>query len=259
MGNSTPRESFKYMYLSLFYMDIINSLERLGLTNTESIIYLALLKIGESTAVQLAKETKVHRRTIYDNLNIILKKGLVGYKIRNNVKYFEASDPITFQSFLEEKEKMLTNILPTLQSYYKNKQKSPQINVYIGVQGAKSIIEEAIQTKQTLYWVGGGLYFFDVIGFSRKFIEEKLSRTNIKIIQTATPNIKEKLKIFKKNNIKILPEKYSSKVGYLIYGNTIAIGLLQEKEITIIKITDDEFSKGYKNYFDIMWNIGKNI
>ncbi|UZE93937.1 MAG: hypothetical protein IB618_04245 [Candidatus Pacearchaeota archaeon] len=240
-------------------MEIINNLEKLGLTNTESTIYLALLKIGESTAVQLAKEIKIHRRTIYDNLNILLKKGLVGYKIKNNVRYFEANNPITFQSFLEEKEKTLTNILPALQSYYKNKQKSPQINVYIGVQGAKSIIEEAIQTKQTLYWVGGGLYFFDAIGYSRKFIEEKLSRTDIKIIQTATPNIKEKLKIFKKNNIKILPEKYSSKVGYLIYGNTIAIGLLQEKEMIIIKIISKEFSKGYKNYFDIMWNLGKNI
>ena len=91
-------------------MEIERALESLGLTKTESIIYLTLLKIGESTAVQLAKETKVHRRTIYDNFNILLKKGLVNFKIKNGVKYFGATNPITLQTFLEEKEKILSNI-----------------------------------------------------------------------------------------------------------------------------------------------------
>ncbi len=240
-------------------MDIINHLESLGLTNTESTIYLTLLKIGESTAVQLAKETSVHRRTIYDNLNILLKKGLVNYIIKNKVKYFEATNPITLQTFLEEKENTLSTILPILQSFYNNKQKSPQINVYVGIQGAKSIIEEAIQTNKTLYWVGGGLYFFDAVGFSRKFIEEKLSKADIKIIQAETPNIKDKLKIFKKDNIRLLPKQYTSYVGYMIYGDVVAIGLIQEKEITMIKVTSKEFSEGYKKYFDMIWNIGKHI
>jgi len=69
---------------------------------------------------------------------------------------------------LEEKNKTLINILPALNSYYKNKQKPLSINIYSGIQGAKAIIEEAIQTKQTLYWVGGGLYFFDSLGFFKK-------------------------------------------------------------------------------------------
>ena len=240
-------------------MDIIKNIESLGLTNTESTIYLALLKIGESTAVQLSKEIEIHRRTIYDNLNILLKKGLVNFKIKNGVKYFEANNPKTLKIFLEEKEKTLADILPVLNSHYKNKQKSPQINIYSGIQGAKSIIEEAVQTKQTLYWVGGGLSFFDVLGFSRKFIEDKLSKADIKMVQVAKQDIEEKLKIFKKQNIRLLPRKYLSNIGYLIYGDKVAIGLIQEKEITMIKITSEDFSKGFKNYFDILWNMGKSV
>ena len=240
-------------------MDIIKNIESLGLTNTESIIYLALIKVGKSTVVQLSKEIEIHRRTIYDNLNILLKKGLVSYIIKSGVKYFEATNPMTLRVFLEEKEKTLSNILPALQSFYKNRQKSPQINIYAGVQGAKSIIEEAVQIKHTLYWVGGGLSFFDAVGFSRKFIEDKLSKTNIKIVQVAKSNIEDKLKIFKKQNIRLLPQKYLSNVGYLIYGDIVVIGLIQEKEITMIKITSEDFVKGFKNYFDIMWNIGKSI
>ncbi|MEA3248099.1 MAG: helix-turn-helix domain-containing protein [Nanoarchaeota archaeon] len=240
-------------------MDLQKNLELLGLTKTESTIYLSLLKIGEATAVKLAKETSVHRRTIYDNLNILLKKGLVNFAIKNNVKYFKATNPLAFQGFLEEKEKILSNTLPSLNSFYQNKQTSPQINIHVGIQGAKSIIEEAIQTNKTLYWVGSGLSFFDAIGFSRKFIEEKLSKTTIKIIQTETLDIKAKLKIFKKENIRLLPKKYLSSIGYLIYDNIVVIGLIQEKEITMIKLTSKDFTTGFKNYFDIMWQIGKKI
>jgi len=60
-------------------MEINKQLESLGLTTTESKIYTALLRAGESTAVQLSKEIEIHRRTIYDNLNILLKKGLVNF------------------------------------------------------------------------------------------------------------------------------------------------------------------------------------
>ena len=238
-------------------MDTLKAIESLGLTSTEAQIYLALLKIGGSTAVQLSKEVQIHRRTIYDNLSILLRKGLVNSKTINGVKYFEANSPVTFKIFLEEKNRTLSELLPILKSQYATKQKTPMINVYVGIQGAKSIIEEAIQTKQALYWVGGGLYFIDALGFSKKFIEEKLFTADIQMIQAESKNIREKLKIFKKNSVRLLPERYSSHVGYLIYGDVVAIGLIQDGGMTMIKVTSKEFSEGYKKYFDIMWNIGK--
>lgn len=240
-------------------MDVLKNLEMFGLTPTEAKIYLALLRSGESTAVGLARKTDIHRRTIYDNIEILLKKGIINYKIREGVRYFSANNPNTFKIFLEEKDKALESILPLLNSYYKNTISLPLINIYSGIGGVKSIIEEAIESKQTLYWVGGGLYFFDNLGFSKRFIEEKLSKANIMMVQAETKNIKEKLKIFKKENIRLLPSDASSFVGYLVYGQTVAIGLIQEDNITMIKVVNKEFSQGYKKYFDIMWDIGKKI
>ena len=79
------------------------------------------------------------------------------------------------------------------------------------------------------------------------------------MIQAKTKNIIKKLKPFKKENIRFLPEKYSSKIGYLIYGNTVAIGLIGNNDITIIKITSKEFVKGYKNYFELLWKIAVSL
>jgi len=202
----------------------------------------------------LAKETSIHRRTIYDNLAILIKKGLVGYKLKSNIKYFEAINPKTLQGFLNEKKNTLSEILPSLINLFENKQKTPQITIIEGIQGGKSLIEEATKSNKTIYWMGGGLFFFDAIGFSKEFVEKRLSESKIKIIQAKTPNIEKKLKHFKKENIKLIPKKYVSKIGYIIYNDTVAIGLIQEKGIITIKIVSEEFAKGFKNYFEMIWN-----
>ena len=234
-------------------MELQSKLETLGLTSTESKLYLTLLQIGSSTAVQIAKETSIHRRTIYDNLAILIKKGLVSYKLNKGVKYFEAINPNVLNSFLDQKKHTLTDILPSLINLFENTQKTPQITVIEGVEGGKSIIEEAGNQKGEVYWMGGGLFFFDNLGFSKNFVEEKLIKMKLKIIQPKTHGIEKKLEKFKKESYKILPSKYISKVGYVVYGNTVALGLIQEKGITTIKIVNEEFSKAFRNYFDLIW------
>jgi len=232
-----------------------NNLEQLGLSNTESKIYLKLLKIGESTAVQLAKEIKIHRRTIYDNLNILIKKGFVNYKNKDKVKYFSANDPKTFKLLLEEKNKIFENILPILSQFYSNQQKTPEISILSGLEGGKVILQEMLESKTIIYWMGGGLKILDLLGYSKAFIIKKLKKLKIKLIQ---PNIKEDFVIFPKKNIKILPQKYESNISFFIYDNTVVLGLIQNEDITIIKIKSNDFVKGYKNYFKLIWD-RKNV
>ena len=151
-------------------MNELTALQDLGLNDKEAKIYLALLKLGESTSVQIAKEIDVHRRTIYDNLNILMKKGIVGYKIKKGVKYFNASNPNSFGIFLEEKQHIFDDVLPSLLNRYKEKTTFPVIDVHVGTEAVKTILEDVIRQKGEAYWVGGGLFFFDTLGFSKQFI-----------------------------------------------------------------------------------------
>ncbi len=43
----------------------------------------------------------------------------------------------------------------------------------------------------------------------------------------------------------------------MVYENTVAIGLIQEKGITTIKIVNEEFAKAFKNYFELVWKVAK--
>ena len=62
-------------------------LEKIGLSKSESQIYLRLLEIGSCKAGRLAKETKYNRTTIYKVLESLIQKGLVSYVLKENRKY----------------------------------------------------------------------------------------------------------------------------------------------------------------------------
>jgi|SRR3989338_8955717 len=240
-------------------MDLQDALRKIGLSETEAKIYLALLKKKESTAVQLSKETEVHRRTIYDNLNILLRRGIVNFKIKDGVKYFQATNPESLKIFLEEKNKILNDALPNLKSFYESDEKSPKINVFVGLEGAKAVVEEAVKSNKNVYWVGGGLFFFKALNFSRKFIEQKAKKMKMKTVQPNIPEVKDLLSIMKKDNIRVLPKSFIARVGYMIYENVVIIGIIQEKEITTIQIINEDSAKAFTNYFNVMWNMAKPL
>jgi len=89
-------------------------LQELGLNRRESICYVSLLELGSSRVGQIVKKTGIPSSKIYEILDKLIKRGLVSYIIKNNVKYFQASDPKNLLNYIEEKKKKLEQILPQL-------------------------------------------------------------------------------------------------------------------------------------------------
>ena len=63
-------------------------LEEIGLTKTEIKLYLALLKLGQSTTTGIVREAQVHASKVYEFLDKLIQKGLVTYVIKANKRYF---------------------------------------------------------------------------------------------------------------------------------------------------------------------------
>ena len=56
-----------------------DAFEQLGLTKSESKIYLTLLDYGSMLAGKVAEKAGIHRRNVYDALHRLIEKGLVSY------------------------------------------------------------------------------------------------------------------------------------------------------------------------------------
>ena len=80
---------------------MINNLEALksaGLNDREALTYLDLQQNGESQTGKICKRTRIPSSQIYMILESLLEKGLVNFKIVNNIKVYRASDPDTLSN-----------------------------------------------------------------------------------------------------------------------------------------------------------------
>ena len=123
-------------------------LEEIGLTANESKVYLSLIELGSSSAGQIIQKTGLHRAVVYDLLERLIEKGLVGHVITGRKKYFEATNPQRLKQILKEKENKLDTILPQLLELSKF-QTALDVKIYKGKEGLKTVFENIIRNKPT--------------------------------------------------------------------------------------------------------------
>ena len=127
-------------------------LKKLGLTEGEAKVYLALLKLRTTTVGPLVKKSKVSYSKIYDVINRLLDKGLINYIQKEKTKHFQAVEPIRIIDFLKDKQekvenkiKLFNKILPNLKNYSEQDNKKEDASIFVGFNGLKSAYEELLK------------------------------------------------------------------------------------------------------------------
>ena len=137
-------------------------LKKLGLTDGEARVYLALLNLNSSTVGPIAKKSKVAYSKIYSVLERLLKKGLASYITKERTKYFQALDPERLIEYVEKKkleleksEKDLGNLIPLLKSRLK-KEKKREAEIFVGEKGLMTaheiLLEEAEKNSKLRFF-----------------------------------------------------------------------------------------------------------
>ena len=231
-------------------------MQEAGLTKNESLIYKALLELGPSLAGQISRKTGLHRRTVYDVIEMLIKKGLVGYILKNNRKIFESASPERFLDILKEKQNSINEFLPEMMALYTKTQEKQETNFYKGRLGLKTVLEDQLKSKtKEILILGASPLAYEILEFYFKWFDKKRKSRKIKsrIIFNKT---NKKIKI-PYSEIKFLPSKYSSPLAVNIYRDKVAIILWSKENLIAIVIKNKEISEGYKKYFELMWKIAK--
>ena len=103
------------------------TLVRTGLSKNEAKVYLTLLKLGKATAVEITRMSKVHRVNVYDVLERLIEKGLIGTVIQAKKKIYEVASPEHLIYLLKEKEEALDKVMPQLKAEFKEKKEKQQV------------------------------------------------------------------------------------------------------------------------------------
>ena len=232
-------------------------LKKLGLQESDIKIYLSLLKRGLSTATQIAQHTALNRSHIYDKLDILLEKGLISFVIKNNVKYFQASNPEKILDYISEMQKDIQSIIPDLNKIQSTPKSRTSVELYQGKEGMKTVFKDIIREKKDYFVFGEEGKFQKILPIFIQQLLRDIKRFNLTEHLLSKEDQRGKIVTTSKNTkIKYLPDKYFSPVMTAVYGDKTAIFIWSDPLFAIL-IKDKDVAKSFKSYFDLLWEIAK--
>ena len=230
-------------------------LEKVGLTRNEAKIFLTLLEHGPLLAGIISRKSGIHRRTVYDSLERLIKKGLVSYIVTNNRKYFEAANPERVMQILKEKEESIADIMPKLLVKYKFSKEKQETVFYKGKNGLKTVFEDQIAVGKEILILGASPIANKTLKYYFHWFDKRRKQKGISVrMITQRGAVFPKIPLCKK---RFIPKRYSSPSAINIYGNRVAIILWSEEAPFAILIKNKEIADGYKKYFELMWEVAK--
>lgn len=133
----------------------ITILKKLGLSEKEIKVFLALLENGSSSVRGLADITDLNRGTVYDILKKLQEDGLVSFFHKESKQNFVAEDPDKLVKFAREKEneiqktkKKLIELIPELKSLQEKGGQGPVTKFYEGKSGIKFILDDILTSMK---------------------------------------------------------------------------------------------------------------
>jgi HTH-type transcriptional regulator, sugar sensing transcriptional regulator len=230
-------------------------LVEIGLTNQEAEVYLYLLSREKVTATKIAKDLKINRSVIYSVTEKLIEKGLVNFILIDAKRHFSATNPKFLEEYLGDKQNVLKQIMPNLESVRKKKDEEFFCETYEGLKGGIAVLKDILREEK------------DYVSFADEGQFESASETVLEqyLRQLDEKKIKEriltregiKLKYSRKGSeVKYLPKGFSFPTITTIYGEKIAIAIF-DKPYHIILIKSRTLAKTYKSMFEELWKIAK--
>ncbi|MBI5139476.1 TrmB family transcriptional regulator [Candidatus Nomurabacteria bacterium] len=242
-----------------------NTLAKIGLSDKEIKIYLALLKTGPTAIRKVADTSGVNRGTTYELLKKLQSFGLVSYFHKGKRQHFVAEDPKVIADIISRKkleieeaesniEKVLTEL--SLLSYVSKDQ--PVIKFYENYSGIRTILEDVLSSASHLNKK-------EYIAYSSSSIRPYLYHPNAFPDFTAK-RIKKKIhvrtiaigaggKLHGEDERKWLTKKQGAPTYTLLYAGKIAMISVSKKNIPHGLIIEDEaIYETELMIFNSLWN-----
>jgi len=244
------------------------TLRNIGLTEGETKVYIALIKLGTSTSGPITDKSGVSRSKIYNILERLMQKGLVSYVIQQKTKHYQAEDPIKIQEYLDKKEeafkkqrKEIDKIIPELQLQKQLAKKPAEVQIYKGFKGIQTVHEHMYSKLKK----GEGFYYFGIPSFQEKQYQlywqrDHKRREKAGLISRALFNKETPRKIlanrnnYKHSEARYMPLPINTPSWIMGYKDITVIGL-QSDEGMAIEITNQKTADSFKEYFEAFWKM----
>lgn len=255
-------------------MDMFKKLfQELGLSDQSRRVYLALLESGTSSARTLAENLNIPRPSVYDQINLLIQRGLVLERAEGSKKLFQVDDVknlarlVTDQmEHLKHEKVELDALLPKLMKGQGSIE--PRIRFYSGVEGVRQVLNDihwyhdletmSLWPIREMIDLLGKEYFEE---FNRRRIRQGLF---IRAIWPQDKRVRFKDYPFlgagggHLRELRLAPKGLTWNMGYWIYADKVAF-LSSRKETYGFVIHSRDFAEMMKTQFEGIWKESKKI
>ena len=247
-------------------------MRKIGLTEGETRVYLALLDIGSSSSGRIVKESGISSSKVYPILDRLIAMGLVSYITSGGKKVFQTSPPAKILDMLEKREQEIEsqkneieNILPALMKRHKSREQRHEAMVYEGYKGVKafynSLLKELKKGDERLVFgarsgypvAKGAQYFFQ--NYHRTWSNHGL-RTKIIFNKDLKGN--KSIEFYEKSKftqVRYLPQVTLSSIG--IQKDMIDILVWTKETVLVFVIKSREVAGTFRDYFNVLWKTAR--
>ncbi len=250
-------------------MTLEYGLEQLGLTRNEVKVYLALVDIGQTTTSAIIKNTGINTSKVYESLERLLRKGIVSYTIIKNKKHWQAEDPARIRDYItaekqaiRKKEDFASAIIADLTIRKNIHHDTTTYKIYEGIKGVKTARENVLNVlhKGDTFYLILANYPQDErlesfwVEFQKKRAQQGIHvKYIINDTLTKAAHIRKPLPL---TTVKYVNPDILSPTWTEIYGDYVSIGVLGENP-SVFVIHNAAVAKGFLNYFNFLWTLGK--
>lgn len=243
-------------------MNLVPKLKKLGFSENEAKVYLALLEIGFSTSGPIIKKVGLHRNIVYDCLEKLIKRGLASETIQRGKKHFR---PLSCDKVLKSVKAHVAIAKEMVPALERLKKYQPQeIIVYEdkeGFQNSHLDQVESLEPHSTIYvTMAGGEEWYENIARVYKRYEKLRIGKSIKLkllaLETRRKEIEEMQSKRKLFSARFLPATFKNPAGTVIWADTITI-LVYGEPVLAISIKNKKVAQAHRQHFNILWKIAK--
>ncbi len=249
-------------------MSLTQSLGNIGLGDYESEVYLALLRIGRTTAGPVIRQTGFHRQIVYTALERLKERGMVSFVIQNNRRQFSPIPPEDLLRKETERFRNFSSIVPELKALQKKVSNQLHVETFVGanelLQSLLSAVDSAARTDGVIRIMAGnqGSEFYRVIG-SRysEYVEYTRKKKVAKRLIVSPLTVQQYHDRFLKEpraQMRVHDTGFSLQTYTLITAEMMDLAVMGD-DIVTTRIWNKTIAKSYVEHFEGLWKSGKPL
>lgn len=251
-------------------MELVESLQNLGLNEKEARCYLALLPLRKATAYMVAVRSGLKKPTAYVILESLVNKSFVLKIPHQDKTFYTAKSPRDCMIMAKEKINSAQDALPELMAMQKEDNEKVAVAYFEGMDGIGEMYDRMIKTmKQKKHDQRNAVGFYahqqdtsEMLQDYWKDMNEKFAKHSIsrKAITTKHESIESYLSIesLKKYGVVTKPlseDDYSSNISIEVYDNFTQI--ISHRHLQGILIENPDIAAVMTQIFKLVWKSSK--